>query len=148
MHGAHHPALSTLPLSTLRYSNQIGCWNFPNYFFCHFVWKPQRHNRWWHSDMELFFKFLFLKLQLKQAQSSDQIHEEGWEVQDGSTRVRRVVNSGGTLLVVEGGTSGRRRGNVTLMWFVSFFIGQSFPMLTGFWFSYIYSSVFESFILF
>jgi len=36
-------------------------------------------------------------------QSSDQIQEEGWEVQDGFTHVRRVVNSGEPLKVEEGG---------------------------------------------
>lgn len=38
---------------------------------------------------------------------------------DGSTRIRRVVNSDDTINS-EGGRTRRRQGNVTLMWFVSF----------------------------
>lgn len=91
------------------------------FFFPPFGVEPLRRNRWWQSDEELFFKFFcFWNYNLNKRNAPDQIQEEGWEVQDGSTRVRRVVNSGETLTVAEGGRSGRRRGNVTLMWFVSF----------------------------
>jgi len=39
--------------------------------------------------------FCFLNYKKKkEEQSLDLNQEEGWEVQDGSTRVRRVVNSG------------------------------------------------------
>lgn len=41
----------------------------------------------------------------------DQNQEEGWEVQDGSTRIRKVVNSGHILTEVEGEGEGSLRVN-------------------------------------
>lgn len=72
-------------------------------FFYHFVWNLRDVIADGTLTRNSFFKFLFWKFRLKQAQSSDQIQEEGWEVQDGSTRVRKVVNSGATLMVAAGG---------------------------------------------
>lgn len=43
----------------------------------------------------------------------DQIQEEGWEVQDGSTHIRRVVKLNMNTLT-EGGETGRLQENVTL----------------------------------
>lgn len=40
-----------------------------------------------------FSDFCFLNYN-NEEQSLDQNQEEGWEVQDGSTRIRKVVNSG------------------------------------------------------
>lgn len=64
---------------------------------------PQRHNYWRHSEERYIFKNFCSLNSKKEEKSSDQIQEEGWEVQDGSTRVRRVVNSGQMLPVEEGG---------------------------------------------
>ncbi len=73
-------------------------------FFSHFV-RDLRDTITGGTVTSDYFSGFFFFLIIKEEQSSDQNQEEGWEVQDGSTRVRRVVNSGQPLTVEEGGTS-------------------------------------------
>lgn len=79
--------------------------------FSPFGVEPQRRKRCWQSDMELFFQFFcFSNYNLNKRNAPDQIQEEGCEVQDGSTRVRRVVNSGEMLMVAGEGDLGGDEG--------------------------------------
>lgn len=51
--------------------------------------------------------------------------EEGLGGADGSTRRRREFVHSDDTIRSEGGRTSRRQGNVTLMWFVSFFFPRS-----------------------
>lgn len=79
--------------------------------------------------MSDIFQIFVFRNDKKEEQSLTQSQEEGWEVQDGSTRLRRVVNSG--LPIITGEEGGEREDwdvtqecerNVVCI----FFLGQSF----------------------
>lgn len=107
---------------TSNYLNPIGLQKIQTLapFFAIFFVVPQRH----HSQqlyVIIFGYVSFFKIPTyveKNAKPGG-----GLGGADGSTRRRRVVHSGDAINS-EGGRTRRRQGNVTLMWFVSFFLGQ------------------------
>ena len=83
--------------SNRKHCSEIFKLNWPSNnpkIFPHFAW-DLRDSICDGTATRLFFRFLFFKCKEEQGWAQNQ--EEGWEVQDGSIRVRRVVNSWQTL---------------------------------------------------